>query len=165
MKKSNFLLGLAAFFAITMASCGGNKSTGESNVDPADFAASQPLASGEYRAVSFQYIDSASTRMPFDGRIIFALDPENSGIYVYENGNRTHFKATVSLEAPFSKADTIFTALDNKQRNVAVVPGTEADTLFITKGDKPVKIAFERKAISEMPASDAWARINNLLSK
>lgn len=103
--------------------------------------------------------------MPFDGRIIFALDPENSGIYVYENGNRTHFKATISLPAPFTKTDTIYTALDNKERNVAVIPGAEADTLFITKGDKPVKIAFERKAISEMPATDAWTRINTLLSK
>lgn len=164
MKKS-VLLGLALFGAIVMASCGGSKKTEEAPADNADFAASQPVASGEYRALSFEYEEPDAKRMPFDGRIIFSLDPANSGIYVYENGNRTHFKAVAVLSQPFAKADSVYTATDSKEKTVIVKQGAENDTLIIVKDDKPVKVAFERKALSEMSAIDAMTRISNMLSK
>ena len=165
MKKKSIIFGLALAGAMIVASCGGNKKAEDTGNADAEFEVAQPVASGEYRAVSFQYDEPESSRMPFDGRILFALDKENSGIYVYENGNRTHFKAVISLPAPFSKTDSIYTATDSKDRQVAFIPGAEVDTLVITKENKPVKIAFERKPVSEMTATEAMTRITTLLSK
>ena len=158
------IFGAAALVAVMMASCGGNKNENKAE-DNSAFAENQPVACGEYRAVSFQKVEAESKRMPFDGRIIFALDPDNSGIYVYENGNRTHFKASVSLTAPFEKQDSVYVATDAKQQKVEVISGAELDTLVIVKDNAPVKIAFERKAVSTMRATDAWQRISTLLSK
>lgn len=164
MKKS-IILGLALGASVIFASCGGDKKAETSEADTAKFLEAQPVASGEYRAVSFQYEEEGSTRMPFDGRIIFSLAPENSAIYVYENGNHTHFKAVVPLSETFSKTDSIYTAADKKNLPVNVIPGAENDTLIIEKDNKKVKIAFERKAVSEMSPMDAMTRISALLSK
>lgn len=166
MKKRNLIYGLALAGAVVFASCGGGEKKAESQeANAEEFAATQPVASGEYRAVSFQYDEPESSRMPFDGRIIFSLAPENSGIYVYENGNRTHFKAVVSLPTAFTKADSVYNATDSKEQNVSLIVGSQADTLVIVKDSKPVKVAFEKDPVSEMSAVDAMARISTLLSK
>lgn len=159
MKKN--LMFIAAGVIIALGACTGAKKAGEENAS--QFAGEQPAESGEYRAVSFQYVDSAMTRMPFDGRIIFALEPGNSGIYVYENGNRTHFTGRVVLKTEFVKTDSVYTATDTKDREVKVIVGAEIDTLVFPKGGKDVKVAFERKPVSAMPASDAWKRITDKL--
>ena len=112
MKK--LVLLSAAAVAMLAAACGGNKSESAANDNSAEFAASQPLASGEYRAVSFQDTAADAVRTRFDGRILIALDPNNSGIYIYENGNRTHFKASVPLSEAFTASDTIFVAKDKE---------------------------------------------------
>lgn len=164
MKKS-FILGAAALAMVAFASCGGEKK-GEAEVaDNAEFAAEQPLASGEYRAVSFQYEEPDSKKMPFDGRMLVSLDSENSIIYVYENGNRTHFKAMEVLSKSFTQADSTHVATDSKENPVIVKPGAEVDTLIIVKDSKPVKVAFERTPMKEMTAIDAMTRISTLVSK
>lgn len=162
MKK--LLLLSAAAFALMLTSCGGNK-TEDKSEDAAAFAATQPLPSGEYRAVSFQDTAASAVRERFDGRVLLALDPDNSGIYIYENGNRTHFKASVSLTEAFSQVDTIYVAKDKDSRDIKYWKGTEADTLLVYRAGAPVKVAFERKAISEMTPADVWSRISAQLSK
>ena len=164
MKKS-LIFGAAALVMMAFASCGGEKKATAEVADNAEFEAQQPMVSGEYRAVSFQYDEPDGKKMPFDGRMLVSLAPENSVIYVYENGNRTHFKAMEFLSKSFSKADSIYTATDNKENPVTVKPGTEADTLIIVKDSKPVKVAFERTPMKEMSAIDAMTRISTLVSK
>lgn len=164
--KKKFLFG-AAIAAMMMTACGGNKSESKADAaDPAEFAASQPLPSGEYRAVSFQDTAANAVRDRFDGRILLALDPDNSGIYIYENGNRTHFKASILLSEPFAAKDSVFVAKDKDGREIEYWQGKEnTDTLLVYRAGAPVKVAFERKAIAEMPASDVWTRISAQLSK
>lgn len=162
--KRKFLF-TAAALCLLMSACGGNKSESNETSDNADFAATQPLASGEYRAVSFQDTAENAKRERFDGRILLALDPANSGIYIYENGNRTHFKASVSLKEAFSQVDSVYVAKDKDDREIQYWKGTDADTLLVYRAGKPVKVAFERKAISEMTPADTWTRISAQISK
>lgn len=149
--------------ALLLGACGGKNESKNEQTDRAaeTFASSQPLASGEYRAVSFQYGDLQSDRNRFDGRIIVALSPDNSGIYIYENGNRTDFKATIALSKPFEKKDSIYVAYDRAGKPVSVIKGTENDTLVFVKRDTiTTKVAFERKPMAELSASAAWERIS-----
>lgn len=156
---------LSAALTLMISACSGNSSKQDSTSDESAFAESQPVASGEYRAVSFQDTAASAVRSRFDGRILFALDPQNSGIYVYENGNRTHFKASIALDGSFEKKDSVFAAKDTKGNEVMVWSGTESDTLLITRAGQPVKIAFDRKPLSELPAREVWTRISSLLAK
>lgn len=163
--KRKFLF-MAAVAAMLMTACGGNKTAESESQNAEEFAASQPLPSGEYRAVSFQDTATNAVRERFDGRVLLALDPDNSGIYIYENGNRTHFKASVSLAEAFTASDTIFVAKDKDQRDIMYWKGQEdVDTLLIYRGGAPVKVSIERKAITEMPAADVWTRISAQISK
>ena len=165
MKKS-LIFGAAALAMIAFASCGGGEKKATAEItDNAAFEAEQPMVSGEYRAVSFQYEEPDGKKMPFDGRILVSLAPENSVMYVYENGNRTHFKAMEMLSKSFSKVDSTFTATNSKEKPVIVKPGVDADTLIIVKDDKTVKVAYERTPIKEMSAIDAMTRISTLVSK
>lgn len=163
MKK--LVLLSAAAVAMLAAACGGNKSESAANDNSAEFAASQPLASGEYRAVSFQDTAADAVRTRFDGRILIALDPDNSGIYIYENGNRTHFKASVPLSEAFTASDTIFVAKDKEEREIKLWKGADVDTLLVYRAGAPVKVSFERKPMSEMTPADVWTRISTQLSK
>lgn len=163
MKKS-LIFGAAALAMVAFASCGGEKKATAEVADNAEFEAEQPMVSGEYRAVSFQYDEPDSKKMPFDGRLLVSLAPENSVMYVYENGNRTHFKAIEVLSKPFAKTDSTYTAINSKDKPVIVKPGTEADTLIIVKEDKTVKVAFERTPMKEMSAIDAMNRISTVSS-
>lgn len=162
--KKVFMM-IIAIGSLMLSSCGGtDKSNGNKGADSTLFAESQPLNSGEYRALSFQYADEAQ-RNNFDGRILVALSQDASGIYIYENGNRTKFSARLSLASPFAKEDTIYVAKDNKGNKIELVPGADADTLSFIKGSKGVKVAFERKAMSEMTTEEAWKRITEKLEK
>lgn len=162
--KKVFLM-IIAVGSLLLSSCGGTeKSNANNSEESTSFAESQPLKSGEYRALSFQYSDEAR-RNNFDGRMLVALSQDASGIYIYENGNRTKFSARLSLAEPFAKRDTIYVAKDNKGNNIELIPGGEADTLSFMKGSKGVKVAFERKAMSELTPEEAWKRITEKLEK
>lgn len=163
MKKSVLLS--AAAVAMLAAACGGNKSESAASDNAAEFAASQPLASGEYRAVSFQDTAADAVRTRFDGRILLALDPDNSGIYIYENGNRTHFKASVPLTAPFTRDDSIFVAKDKENREIKFWKGDGVDTLLVYRAGKPVEVAFESKPMSQLTPAEVWTRISTQLAK
>lgn len=91
MKAMKFL-GVAALL-LAMTACGGNKQKAE-EAEAADetFYASQPIESGIYDATYFNVRGKDARKGQFDGRVIASVSPEQSALYVYENGNRTKIK-------------------------------------------------------------------------
>ena len=164
MKKILFLLPLMA-----LASCGGSASkatdSAEATMTPEEFAATQPLESGEYTATYFQYMEPDGKKAHFDGRLLITADPEQTVAYVYENGNRTKFTAQINLAKPFEKKDTIYTAVDAKEHPVILIVGSEVDTICFAKGENEVKVAFDKKPISVMSPEEAREAIINRRSK
>lgn len=160
------ILMLAATLSMTAASCSsGSKSESADSSAQAEtaFTSEQPLASGEYRADSFQYADGK--REPFDGRLIMASKPGNSGIYIYENGNRTNFTARLLLGKDFEKSDTVYVAQDMKGKTVEIWKGAVSDTIRFEKGGKSVKVAFEGTPMKTYTPDEAWTSISNRLEK
>ena len=158
------LLSIFAAGAMLVASCqSGAKSEGASEV-PADFDASQPFLSGEYRVQSFQYTDTTEPRQRFDGRMLAAIAPDGSGLYIYENGNRTKFKQRLAIDGAFESEDSIFTARTQKGEEIRVRRGQGVDTLLCEHAGRPVKIAFETKPIQTAPAPEMWKRITAAIS-
>ena len=97
------LLAMAALF-LAMVSCGGNKQASESTVKAVDddtFYATQPVKSGQYRAVSYDIVGDNTRKGKFDGRVLISLSPEQSGMYVFENGNRAKIDYKLVLKKPF----------------------------------------------------------------
>ncbi len=95
-----------------------------------------------------------------------ALDPDNAGIYIYENGNRTHFKAKAILSKIFEQKDSIYIASDKDNREITLIPGKEnVDTLIVYRGSVPVKVSFETKPMSTLTPTEVWNRISTQLSK
>lgn len=167
MKKIVYLFA-AVTLAISSAACssGSQKKDADSTQANEQFASEQPVPSGEYRANAFQYMEEGAKRMPFDGRMIVALDPGNSGIFIYENGNRTNFRQSISVSKEFEKRDSVvYVAADNKDNPVTFIKGAEVDTLTFMKNDKLVKLALEKKPISTLTPQEAWTRITSQLSR
>ncbi len=135
MKKSVIYLALMALLPLGACTSKGDSQKEENTVSDERFTESQPMASGEYRAISFQYGDLGTDRQRFDGRVIVALSPDHSGIYIYENGNRTDFKATIVLSKPFEKRDSVYLAYDSKDKPVTLIRGTENDTIVFLRRD------------------------------
>ena len=132
---------------------------------PEEFAASQPLESGEYTATYFQYMEPDGKKAHFDGRLLITAEPEQTVAYVYENGNRTKFTAQINLARPFVKNDTIYTSADAKERPVTLIVGSETDTLCFSKGETEVKVAFDKKPVSVMTPEEAREAIINRRAK
>lgn len=167
MKKLIYLF-VAAALAVSASACssGSQEKASDSAQTDAQFASEQPIPSGEYRANAFQYVEKDSKRMPFDGRMIVALKPGNSGILIYENGNRTNFRQSISISKEFEKNDSVqYVAVDNKNNPVTFIYGAEVDTLIFTKNGKLVKLAVEKKPISTLTPQEAWTRITSQLGK
>lgn len=166
MKKLFMMSALAAAIMLTACSGNGKTGTGDSaSQDATVLETTLPVTSGEYRAVSFQDTAAGAVRTRFDGRILMALDPDNAGIYIYENGNRTNFKARVILSKMFEQRDSVYVATDKDNREIILTPGNEIDTLLVYRGDKPVKVAFEAKPMSALTPAETWTRISSQLSK
>ncbi len=164
--KKLFIICAAA--AMTLAACSGSAKTDKNDSAEASATAAAvdiPVSSGEYRAVSFQDTAAGAVRTRFDGRILMALAPDNAGIYIYENGNRTNFKARVILSKMFEQRDSVYVATDKDNREIILTPGNEIDTLLVYRGDKPVKVAFEAKPMSALTPAETWTRISSQLSK
>lgn len=158
-------MGVALLFG---ACSGGGKADKKDSVQVEEMAldATIPVTSGEYRAVSFQDTAAGAVRTRFDGRILMALDPGNAGIYIYENGNRTHFKAKAILSKMFEQKDSIYVATDKDNREITLIPGKEGiDTLVVYRGNVPVKVSFESKPMSALTPAEVWTRISTQLSK
>lgn len=166
MKKLFMMGAIAATVMFTACSSNGKSGTGDStSSDTTALETTLPVTSGEYRAVSFQDTASGAVRTRFDGRILMALDPGNAAIYIYENGNRTHFKAKSILSKTFEQRDSVFVATDNDNREIKIIPGKDIDTLLVYRGDKPVKVSYETKPMSTLTPAEVWSRISSLLSK
>ena len=153
---------------LAFASCAGtgkSQSSDSASAGEQATAVSMPLESGEYRAVSFQDTVAGAKRTVFDGRLLLALDPDNSAVYIYENGNRTHFKAKAILSKPFAQVDSVYTTTDSEGREITLIPGNQVDTLLLYRSGKPVKVAFENKPMSVLSPTEVWTRISNVLSK
>lgn len=158
-------MGVALLFG---ACSGGGKADKKDSVQVEEMTldATIPVTSGEYRAVSFQDTATGAVRTRFDGRILMALDPGNAGIYIYENGNRTHFKAKAILSKMFEQKDSIYVAADKDNREITLIPGKEGiDTLVVYRGNVPVKVSFESKPMSALTPAEVWTRISTQLSK
>ncbi len=167
MKKLFMMSALAAAILLTACSGNGKTGTGDSaSQDATVLETTLPVTSGEYRAVSFQDTAAGAVRTRFDGRILMALDPDNAGIYIYENGNRTHFKAKAILSKIFEQKDSIYIASDKDNREITLIPGKEnVDTLIVYRGSVPVKVSFETKPMSTLTPTEVWNRISTQLSK
>lgn len=159
--KKLFLIPLLALLAL--ASCGGGEKK-EAPTDDAAFYASQPLKSGEYAATYYK-IAKPERKGNFDGRMIVALSPDGSGIYVYENGNRAKIDYRIMLDKPFAADSGRYESTDNQGGRVVIAPDSSGYLLSFERKGSPVEIRFERKALTEGSASEMWKRIRSRLSE
>lgn len=165
MKTFKFL-GLCGL-AFLMASCGGNASK-EKEAEAAaaeEFAAAQPVESGIYDAVYFNIKGSDPRKGNFDGRVIYALSPENNAVMVYENGNRTKIKNVLVLTEGFQKGDSTYTATDKLGNPVVVAnDSTNMVITYIASGDT-VAITFAPQPRNAYTPLEALAKIQEEASK
>ena len=132
---------------LCLASCGGGGEKKEARaVDDDAFYATQPVRSGIYRAVDFDIA-------------------EQSGMYIYENGNRVKLDYSIMLSAPFAKTDSVYSTTDAKGRPVTISTDSTVYVLAFEKGKETIRIGFESKPMSTTSASDMWTKISDRLSK
>ncbi len=165
--KTFKLLGLCGL-AFFMASCGGNankEKEAEAEAANEAFLAEQPVESGIYDAIYFNITGKDARKGQFDGRVIYALSPEQSAVYVYENGNRTKIKHLLMLEKGFQKSDSIYTATDAKGMPVTV--GNDSTDMYIKyiANSDTVTITFNPKARNSYTPIEALAKIKEEASK
>ena len=166
MKTLKFL-GLCGL-AFIMASCGGNASKEkETEAEAASeaFYADQPVESGMYEATYFNIQGKDSRKGQYDGRIIYSLSPDQSAVFVYENGNRTKIKHLLMLEKPFQKSDSTYTATDAK--GMPVIVGNDSTNMYINyiANNDTVTITFIPKARNTYSPLDALAKIKEEAGK
>lgn len=166
MKKLIMMSAMGVALLLGACSGGGKADKNDSTqAEEVSLDATLPVTSGEYRVVSFQDTAAGAVRTRFDGRMLMALDPGNAGIYIYENGNRTHFKAKAILSKMFEQKDSIYVATDKDNREITLIPGQDIDTLVVYRGNVPVKVSFESKPMSALTPAEVWTRISAQLSK
>lgn len=166
MKKLIMMSAMGVALLLGACSGGGKADKNDSTqAEEMSLDATLPVTSGEYRVVSFQDTAAGAVRTRFDGRMLMALDPGNAGIYIYENGNRTHFKAKAILSKMFEPKDSIYVATDKDNREITLIPGQDIDTLVVYRGNVPVKVSFESKPMSALTPAEVWTRISTQLSK
>lgn len=158
---------LFMLLVLVMASCGGNSGKkAEAAVDDDAFYATQPVKSGLYNAVDYDIAGGKNPRKGhFDGRVMFALSPAQSGIYVYENGNRTKIDYRIMLNAPFEKRDSVYVATSSDNTPVTISTDSTVYKLSFKKGSEDVTIGFDSKPTSVASAHEMWERISTALNK
>ncbi|MCH5235376.1 MAG: hypothetical protein J1E16_08765 [Muribaculaceae bacterium] len=140
---------LMMFCMISLNSCGGNSTKSEESaaeVDNEEFYATQPVHSGLYDADYYNITGNNPRKGRFDGRVYISLSPKMSGLYVFENGNRTKIDYIVGLQKPFVKGeDGVYTTVDNKDKPVTI--NTDSTTYFLTfqHFNDTVQIGFSPK--------------------
>ena len=166
MKTFRFL-GLFGL-AFIMASCGGNSAKekeAEAQAANEAFLAEQPVESGVYDATYFDIKGKESRKGQFDGRVIYALSPDQNAIFVYENGNRTKIKHILMLDKPFQKQDSVYVAVD--KTGIPVTVGNDSTNMvidYIANGDT-VTITFNPKPRNSYTALEALEKIKEQASK
>lgn len=162
MKIKTVIASLAAVTLLT--ACGGSKGeTAQDStpaVDEAAFAESQPMQSGVYDASRYDITGENERKGAFDGRVMAALDPQLSALYIYENGNRTKIDYKVVMEKPFEKGDSAYATVDIKGNPVTINTDSTVYVLTFTKGKELVKIEFDSKARTTATATEMQERIN-----
>lgn len=166
MKKIKFL-GLCGL-AFIMASCSGNankEKEAEAEAANEAFYAEQPVESGMYDATYFDIKGKDSRKGQFDGRVIYALSPDQSAVFVYENGNRTKIKNILMLDKGFQKEDSVFVAVD--KAGIPVTVGNDSTNMYINyiANSDTVTITFNPKARTTYTPIEALAKIKDEASK
>lgn len=161
------LLAMAALF-LAMVSCGGNKQASESTVKAVDddtFYATQPVKSGQYRAVSYDIVGDNTRKGKFDGRVLISLSPEQSGMYVFENGNRAKIDYKLVLKKPFEKGDSgRYTTVDVNDLPVTIT----TDSLYVLsfeKGKNKISIDFDPTPMNTGSALEIMEKISAQIQK
>ncbi|MBD5299635.1 MAG: hypothetical protein HDS22_06680 [Bacteroides sp.] len=160
----------AAAALLLLASCGGNNSkeaTAEATqVAETAFIETQPVPSGQYRAVSYDITGKNPRKGKFDGRLLISLSPDQSGMYVYENGNRAKIDYKVVLKAPFEKGDSgVYKTVDVNDLPVTIAPDSTDYVLAFKKGETDIKIGFESEPMSTGTALEMMERISAMIQK
>ncbi|MDE7347021.1 MAG: hypothetical protein K2N48_09835 [Muribaculaceae bacterium] len=166
MKTLKFL-GLCGL-AFIMASCGGNankEKEAEAQAANEAFAAEQPVESGIYDATYFDIKGKDSRKGQFDGRVIYALSPDQSVVFVYENGNRTKIKHILMLEKSFQKEDSVYVATD--KTGIPVTVGNDSTNMYVSyiANSDTVTITFNPKARNTYTPIEALAKIKDEAGK
>lgn len=166
MKTSKFL-GLCGL-AFIMASCGGNSTkTQEAEAQSAEesFQGEQPVESGVYDATYFDIKGKENRKGQFDGRVIYSLSPEQSVLFVYENGNRTKIKHILMLDKPFQKEDSVYVAVD--KTGIPVTVGNDSTDMYVNyvANNDTVTITFNPKPRNVYSPLEALEKIKEQASK
>ena len=154
--------------AFIMASCGGNSAKeqeADAQAAAEAFQAEQPVESGVYDATYFDIKGKDSRKGQFDGRVIYSLSPEQSAIFVYENGNRTKIKHILMLDKSFEKQDSVYVAMD--KTGIPVTVGNDSTNMtidYITNGDT-VTITFNPTPRNTYTALEALEKIKEQAAK
>ncbi len=159
----------AAACMIMLAACGGGAKEGatEKAVDDAAFYATQPVVSGQYRATNYDITGTNPRKGKFDGRLLISLSPsEQSGMYVYENGNRTKIDYKIVLKAPFEKGDSgVYKTVDVNDLPVTISADSAGYVLAFQKSNADVKIGFESEPMSTGSAVEVMEKISSTIQK
>ena len=93
------------------------------------------------------------------------LSPEQSAIFVYENGNRTKIKHILMLDKSFEKQDSVYVAIDKTGIPVTVSnDSTDMKIDYITNGDT-VTITFNPTPRNTYTALEALEKIKEQAAK
>jgi hypothetical protein len=173
--KTTSIFAAAAGCLLLLSSCGGSatKETAADTavtVDNEAFYATQPVACGQYRAVSYDITGEKARKGKFDGRILAAIAPAASGdpsaLYVFENGNRTKINYKVILKAPFEKNDSgVYQTVDTNDLPVTITTDSTVYTLSFQRKEEKINIGFESNPMNTGTYIEMIERINNTSKK
>lgn len=146
MKIKAIAFGFAMASMAILSSCSGsNKESGaDSAANVAEFSENQPLQSGQYNVTHYDITGDNARKGNFDGRMLIALSPEQSALYVYENGNRAKIDYMVVLSKPFEKSDSAYTTTDTKGKTVSMVPDSVGYKLTFEKNKSTVMLEVDK---------------------
>ncbi|MBD5305599.1 MAG: hypothetical protein HDS12_04840 [Bacteroides sp.] len=164
--KKKFYYALIAFTAATFCftSCGSKKETGGEAQEVSTFYADQPVESGIYVADRYDITGENARKGHFDGRVYFSLAPEQSVIYVCENGNRTKINYPLTLSQPFAPADSgRYVAKDSRGQDIVVAPDSANYVLTFEKGEAKIAITFDKTPKSTAAPLDILEQINKAI--
>lgn len=134
-------------------------------VDDAAFYSTQPLKSGQYRAVRYDIEGEKGRKGMFDGRILVSLSPDQSGMYVFENGNRAKIDYKIVLKKPFEKGDSgVYRTVDVNDRPITI----QTDSLYVLSFEKnkhKIDITFEPSPMNTGSALEIMERISAQIQK
>lgn len=164
MKAIKILCLSGLIFALT--SCGGNKQSAADEAASREeaFFAEQPLKSGIYDATYFDIKGKDERKGQFDGRVIVSISPEQSALFVYENGNRTKIKHILMLDSPFEKNDSLYTSASKGLPVTLAADSANYIVNYVVYGDS-VTITFDQKARSNYQPLEALKKIQEEASK